>query len=247
LYKEKIAIIGENGKYEESIKNRLLNEGFEVDMYSYGSNPEKLAEASVLPDLILIVVQCPEDPGINTCIMLREKVTAPIFLLSYQSSDSDKILGYSIGADAYVTFPVNISVLIAQINAAFRRRRLQSTHSAAAPEPVPNANEDYLINYPDLKININTHTVVANYKVISLSYIEFSILALLAGNPDRVFYKSQIFNNIWDTNSILMGDDKTVTVHISNLRKKIEVDPLRPKYIITVRGIGYKFATPHED
>ena len=95
-----------------------------------------------------------------------------------------------------------------------------------------------------MKIDIGSRTVIVNHNIISLTAIEFDILALLAQNPNRVFYTSQIFNNIWDTNSILQGDDKTVTVHISNLRRKVEIDPLRPKYIITVRGVGYKFATP---
>lgn len=221
----------------QTLKLRLLNEGFFVDEIKHDAfSPEELLITS--PDLIIISVFSPEEKGIELCTRLREKLTSLIFLVGSECSDGEKILGLSVGADQYITVPINISVLIAQINACFRRCRLQTS---LEEKEIKNK---YIIDYPDLKIDLNSRTVIANDKVVSLTAIEFDILALLAGNPNRVFYTRQIFNNIWDTNSILLGDDKTVTVHISNLRKKIEVDPMRPRYIITVRGIGYKFATP---
>lgn len=221
----------------QTLKLRLLNEGFFVDKINYEDfYPEKLLVE--VPDLIIISVFSPEEKGIDLCTRLREKLTSLIFLVGNECTDGEKILGLSVGADQYITIPINISVLIAQINAWFRRCRLQTKSDNKVTK------NDYFIDYPDLKIDLSSRTVIANNNVVSLTAIEFDILALLAGNPNRVFYTRQIFNNIWDTNSILLGDDKTVTVHISNLRKKIEVDPMRPRYIVTVRGIGYKFATP---
>lgn len=239
MYKEKIIIIGSEEDFLEVLRIRLLNEGFIVEKVDYGLHmiDEVLGKTS---DLIIISMLSPEQDGIEVCVKLRERTDTLIFLLSNKSSDRDKIMGLTVGADEYVTVPVSISVLIAQINAHFRRYRLQS-HTEDT-----RTKSNYLIDYPDLKIDINSRTVIVNHKIVSLTAIEFDILALLAENPNRVFYTSQIFNNVWDTNSILQGDDKTVTVHISNLRKKIEINPLRPKYIVTVRGVGYKFATPDE-
>ncbi len=237
LYKEKIVALGDGEDFVESLCIRLLNEGFSVEKVSYGPDMiDTVLEKT--PDLIIISMLSPGQNGIEVCIKLRESLNNLIFILSGKSSDQDKIIGLSVGADEYITIPVSISVLIAQINACFRRCRLQ-TH----PEGIT-AKSPYLVDYQDLKIDINSRTVIVNHHIVSLTAIEFDILVLLAENPNRVFYTSQIFNNIWDTNSILQGDDKTVTVHISNLRKKVETDPIRPKYIITVRGVGYKFAAP---
>ena len=214
---------------------RLLTEGFDVQACE---DEKTLIQHFTLkpPDLIIIDSTSPGQNGIEECILLRERTNSLIYIISPDTSDTDKVTAFGVGADICIPYPFNMSVLIAQIHASFRRQKLLPEVNT---EDIK--NNDLLIDYPDLKINTKSRAVIVNCKPVFLTAIEFDILVFLARNPNQVFYTSQIFRSVWYTENALNTDERTVTVHVSNLRKKIEADPIHPKYIITVRGVGYKF------
>jgi len=218
---------------EEDIKNLLsmylIKEGFNVIWAINGEEAQKLTIREE-PDLILLDILLPGRDGIEVCTLLRKHTNVPIIFVTCKKEDIDMILGLSIGGDDYITKPFSPRVLVARVKAHLRRSNLQQ-------EPSSDKNCLY---YPGLEINLTSRTVTVNDISVSLTAKEFDILVLLAKNPNRVFYTSQIFQKIWDT-YVLDRDMKTVMVHMSNLRKKIEFHSSIPKYIVTVRGVGYKF------
>jgi len=134
-----------------------------------------------------------------------------------------------VGGDDYITKPFSPSELVARVKAHLRRNRLLA--STGSPKPV--------LKFSGLEIDLSSYSVTVNNETISLSAKEFQLLTLLSQNPNRLFNNEQLYDMIWGKDNL--GDARTVAVHISNLRKKIESDPSNPKYIITVRGVGYKF------
>lgn len=233
MRRERVFIL-DKGRLGRQIKMRCLTEGFEP--YDF-SDPETLiAQIDVLrPDLLLSTVDASSVNVVELCIRLREKTDAIIIMFNETFSDIDVISILSVGADFCTNAPFNMSVLIAQIHACFRRYKM------TPPVNGKTNTIEYLVDTPTLKIDVKSRSVIVNYNPVDLTSREFDILVLLASHPNQVFYTNQIFQSVWDTDSILTGDDRTVSVHISNLRKKIELDPMHPKHIITVRGVGYKF------
>ncbi|QZY56091.1 response regulator transcription factor [Crassaminicella profunda] len=229
MAKEKILIVDDELQIQELIRMYLIKEDFEVICASNG-NEACLLALQEKPDLIILDILMPELDGLETCTKLRKTTDVPILFLSCKNQDIDKILGLSVGGDDYVTKPFSPSVLIARVKAHLRRNRLLSENKV----------EKQFLRYPGLEIDIASHSVFVNHALISLTTKEFDLLVFLAKHPNRVFYTSQIFEKIWDDHSF-EKDARTVMVHISNLRKKIEKNPTKPQYIITVRGVGYKF------
>lgn len=229
MVKEKIMIVDDEKQIIDLIYMYLIREGFQVISAQNGEDALRLS-LKENPDLIILDILLPGQDGIEVCTKLRKNTDVPILFLSCKNQDMDKILGLSIGGDDYITKPFSPNVLLARIKAHLRRTHLQSEHTS----------NKKILNYSDLKIDLDSRTVFVNDSLVELTTKEFDIITLLAKNPNRVFYTSQIFENIWNTYS-LDYDIRTVMVHISNIRKKIEQDPTNPKYIITVRGIGYKF------
>jgi DNA-binding response OmpR family regulator len=172
----------------------------------------------------------PGQDGMEVCRELRKTTTNPILFVSCKDDDIDKIVALGVGGDDYITKPFSPGELIARVKAHLRRNTMIENNK---PEENP------ALEYPGLSIVPATHTVIVNGRQVALSAKEFKILFQLAQNPNRVFKNEQLFNMIWDADSI--GDTRTVMVHISNLRKKIEEDPANPRYILTLRGVGYKF------
>ncbi len=237
MQKEMIYIASQSAYPLEMLKMRLMTEGYDVGSFQrYDELKVALSEAAPPPDLLILLDTGEEGGILEMCMRLRDLTSTLIFIISAQANEMFQISTLSAGADECLLYPFSMGVLIAKIHAFFRRSKL-----CIRPEEKV---DQYLIDLPDLKIDVKRRVVIVQYKHVTLTSIEFDILALLAGSPNQVFYTSQIFQNVWDTNSILTGDDKTVTVHISNLRRKVEIDPLHPKYIITVRSVGYKFAMP---
>lgn len=150
--------------------------------------------------------------------------------MSCKAEEIDKIIALSVGGDDYLTKPFLPGELIARIKAHLRRSRLS--------EETEPAEEIYTM--PGLTVNLSNHEVIADHKPITLTAKEFDILKTLIKNPKRIYSMDQLFELVWKTNA-LDGDARTIMVYISNLRKKIEVNPDNPKYILSVRGVGYKF------
>lgn len=230
MAREKILVVDDEAEISELIRMYLVKEGFQVILTSTGEQAYEMASHES-PDLIILDILLPGQDGIETCTQLRRLMDVPILFLSCKDQDLDKILGLSVGGDDYITKPFSPSVLVARVKAHLRRSHISSETK----------NKKQSLIYPGLEINLSSRSVLVNHSPVTLTAKEFNLLVFLAQNPNRVFYTSQIFEKIWDNYSF-EKDARTVMVHISNLRKKIEQDHTKPKYIITVRGVGYKFS-----
>ncbi|WP_239614282.1 response regulator transcription factor [Cohnella mopanensis] len=226
-----ILVVDDEREITELITLYLAREGFTVHTSDNGADAKQLAE-SLVPDLIVLDVNLGRVDGIEVCRELRLGVCAdvPILFLSCKSEDQDIIRGLSEGGDDYITKPFSPSQLVARIQAHIRRRRTRER-----------SIDDQLVNlsFPGLEIDFRSLVVRLEGEVLSLSAKEFELLSVLAKQPNRVFPLEELYRRVWQSDS--MGDTRTLMVHISNLRKKMELDPSRPRWIQTVRGFGYRF------
>lgn len=226
---EKVLVVEDDSDIREILGLCLLKEGYDVYTAIDGWQGLQLARA-LRPDLIILDVQLPKLDGFALCKELRQESTTPVIFLSCKDADQDKIRGLTIGGDDYLTKPFSMGELVARVKVQLRRRQTSET--------APTSGE--LLIYPGLVIDTRAHTVTLNGEPVELTLKEFEILTLLARNPNAVFSVEHIFSSVWGVNS--MGDNRTTMVHISNLRKKVEPDPANPKYIHTIKGVGYRFS-----
>ncbi|WP_195570827.1 response regulator transcription factor [Paenibacillus sp. 1001270B_150601_E10] len=205
----------------------LTREGYQVFTADSGITALQLIH-DIRPDLIILDILLRDLDGLEVCKEVRKTSNVPIMFLSSKNKDEDIIHGLTIGADDYMTKPFSPSQLVARVKAHLRR---QQQH--------PHLNH-HLLSYPGLEIDRRSYTVKVDGSIISLSCKEFDLLCHLAESPNKVFKLEHLYQLIWNSDSF--GDTRTLMVHISNLRKKIEKDPANPRYILTVRGVGYKFS-----
>jgi two-component system, OmpR family, response regulator VicR len=231
MNRDRVLIVDDDPDILNVLELYLEKEGFEIISASEGNEAVALIDRSN-PDLIILDIMMPGLDGYETCQAIREKTNAPILFLSAKEDDIDKILGLRLGGDDYITKPFSPGVLVARIKAHLRRNRL-------AGNKKENRNERSIIQFPGLFIDLESCIVKVKDAPISLPAKEYQLLCLLSKNVEKVFSVEQLFQQIWGEDSL--GDNRTVMVHISNLRKKIEPNPAKPMYILTVRGIGYKF------
>ncbi|ACL75898.1 response regulator transcription factor [Ruminiclostridium cellulolyticum] len=229
---EKILIIDDETEVIDLIKLYLLKDGFQVITATNGSTALELTN-SHNPDLIILDVLLPDTNGLELCQNLRKITESPILFLSCKCTDMDKILGLTVGGDDYITKPFSPSELVARINAHLRRNRILTNQT--------NSADLSILNIAGLTIDFANYTLYVDDKPVVLTVKEFEILSLLSQHPNMVFSLTQLYDHIWGVDNI--GDTRTVMVHISNLRKKIEKDPANPKLIVTIKGIGYKLDT----
>ncbi|WP_027092434.1 response regulator transcription factor [Cohnella thermotolerans] len=227
-----ILVVDDEREITELIKLYLEREGFAVHTSDNGADAIRIADA-VNPELIILDVTLGMPDGIEVCRTLRRGSCAnvPILFLSCKSEDADIIHGLSEGGDDYVTKPFSPSQLVARVQAHIRRRRMRER----LPEPSAT-----LLAFSGLEIDLLKLEVRRDGEAVTLSVKEFELLTVLARQPNRVFPLDELYRLVWHTDS--MGDTRTLMVHISNLRKKIEPDPANPVYIQTVRGFGYRFS-----
>lgn len=181
-------------------------------------------------DMIILDLMLPGMEGFEICKKVREHKNIPILMVSAKKDDIDKIRGLGLGADDYITKPFSPSELVARVKAHLARyERLIGTASA----------ENEIIEIRGLKIDKTARRVYVNGEEKSFTTKEFDLLTFLASNPNHVFTKEELFNQIWDMESI--GDIATVTVHIKKIREKIELNTAKPQYIETIWGVGYRF------
>lgn len=184
------------------------------------------------PDLILLDVMLPGMDGFEVCKKVREHSQVPIIMLTAREDEVDKVLGLELGADDYMTKPYSARELTARVKANLRRSAVQIT---AEPEP---ESQD-TISSGELSINIERYEVSKNGEIIDITLREFELLKFLAMQPDKIFSREKLLENVWGYE--YYGDVRTVDVTVRRLREKIEDDPSMPKYIITKRGVGYYF------
>ena len=183
------------------------------------------------PDLILLDVMLPKMDGFEVCRKVREKSNVPIIMLTAREEEVDKVLGLELGADDYMTKPFSIRELTARVKANLRRMSIDISSAGQDPST--------LIVSGDLTINIERYEVQKRGAVIDITLREFELLKFLAQQPEKIFSRENLLENVWGYE--YYGDVRTVDVTVRRLREKIEDDPGMPRYIITKRGVGYYF------
>ena len=224
-----ILIIEDEIAIAELEKDYLELAGFQVTLVNEGI--KGLAEALEGDyQLVILDLMLPGLDGFEICRRIREEKDIPILMVSAKKEDIDKIRGLSLGADDYMTKPFSPSEMVARVKAHLSRyERLVKNHD----------RENEVIEIRGMKIDKTARRVYVNEEEKILTTKEFDLLSFLAGHPDRVFTKDELFREIWDMESF--GDIATVTVHIKKIREKIEEDAAKPQYIETIWGKGYRF------
>ncbi|WP_330204757.1 response regulator transcription factor [Cyanobacterium sp. Dongsha4] len=179
------------------------------------------------PDLVILDINLPDTLGYNLCAEMQENNDVFVLMLTSRTDVEDKKKGFSTGADDYLTKPFDLEELEFRIQAILRRRRTIKTVGGE------------ILNFGDLVINPDTREVKVKTQSITLTSLEFDLLYFLASNPNRVWSREDLVNNVWQSNP--MGDNRVVDVHIGQIRRKIELDSETTRHISTVRGVGYKF------
>lgn len=232
MSQDKILVVDNEMEIIQLLRLYLSREGFHVVWTTDGAKALALTKEEK-PDLILLDIVMPGLSGLEVCSKIREHCDTPILFLSCKGTELDKVLGFTIGGDDYITKPFSPAELVARVKAHLRRQNMGSS-----------SENDYMpqniISFDQISIDLNGHTVTVNGQPVYLTAKEFDLLVLLCRYPNRVFTPKQIFSHLWDSYGI-EEDFRTVMVHVSNIRKKIETNPEHPKYIHTVRGVGYKF------
>lgn len=190
-------------------------------------------------DMILLDVMLPDFSGFDLCPEIRKHTFAPIIFITACDGDFDKLRGLTIGGDDYITKPFNPLEVVARVNTILRRQK----HYATLQENV--VQEENLYDYGIFTINPSDATLTVNGKIVDCTAKEYDLLLYFCKNPNRIFTLTQLYEAVWDTLSF--GDDKTVTMHISKLRKKLGDDSKSPSMIVNMRGIGYKFIPPSKE
>lgn len=229
MHTYKIMIVDDDPHICEIVEAYCDREGF-VSSYSHNGTEAMKLLASFEPDLIVLDVMLANENGIDWCVNARSHTNVPIVFLSSREEDEVKINALSYGGDDYVTKPFSPGVLMAKIKAHLRR--------------VSSSPKEKLLELPGITLDYYAQTVSMPGKSVYLSKKEFSLLSYMAQHVNRAVTADSLFQLIWGMDSL--EDTRTVTVHISNLRKKIEVDPAHPQRIVTVRGIGYKLVASSE-
>ena len=225
----RILIIEDEESIAELEKDYLELSGFEVEIENDGADGLEKALGEDF-DLIILDLMLPGIDGFEICKRFREKKNTPIIMVSAKKEDIDKIRGLGLGADDYITKPFSPSEMVARVKA--HMARYERLISSGLP-----AND--IIEIRGMKIEKTARRVWINGEEKNFTTKEFDLLTFLAEHPNHVFTKEELFNKIWDMESI--GDIATVTVHIKKIREKIEFNTAKPQYIETIWGVGYRF------
>jgi two-component system alkaline phosphatase synthesis response regulator PhoP len=226
-----ILIVDDEKDIVELVAYNLGREGYQVAKAYDGHQALKCIRENQ-PDLVILDLMLPGINGFEICRMIRKKSETeglPIIMLTAKTDSVDKIMGLEIGADDYMTKPFNVRELLARVRAVLRR-----WEKHAEPE------ETEKISLPGLEVNFRTYEVTVDDEKIDLGPTELKLLQFFVMHPGRVYTRGQLLDNVWGNESFV--EPRTVDVHISRLRAAIEKDKDDPHYILTVRGIGYKFA-----
>ena len=232
LPNKKILVVDDDHKIVDLAKMYLEKDGYHVVVAYDGRTALDLARREH-PALIVLDLLMPEMDGRDVCRTLRAKSNVPIIMLTARTEDTDKLVGLEIGADDYITKPCNFRELVARVRAVLRRTYARENEPAEA------------IAIGDLVIDFRAHEVRRGEQGVELTPAEFELLAFFARNPGRTWTRAQILDQVFG--EAYEGYERSVDVHIKNLRRKIETDPQNPRYIQTVFGVGYKFKKADDD
>jgi two-component system, OmpR family, response regulator RegX3 len=221
----RVLVVEDEESFSDALSYMLRKEGFDPVVATSG--PEALAEFDRGgADIVLLDLMLPGLPGTEVCRQLRSRSGVPIIMLTAKDAEVDKVVGLELGADDYVTKPYSARELVARIRAVLRRRGDVEAPADSALEAGP------------VRMDVDRHVVSVDGEPVALPLKEFDLLELLMRNAGRVLTRVQLIDRVWGSDYV--GDTKTLDVHVKRLRAKIEPDPANPKYLVTVRGLGYK-------
>ena len=233
-HNKKILLVDDEAGLIDMLKITLTKERFTNISSAYnGKDALELARNNDF-DLMLLDVMLPDMTGFELCTQIRQFSYAPIIFLTSCAGDLDVVTGLTVGGDDYITKPYNPLEVVARITAILRRQT-QYAPDASAAKPVT-------YDYGKFKVNPDTATLTVDGNEIECTAKEFELLCFFCKNPNHIFTATQLYESVWDPMGF--GDEKTVTIHISKLRKKLGDDTKNPSIILNMRGLGYKFIPP---
>ena len=227
---KRVLVVDDDEKTVELVKLYLNRDGYKVDTAHNGLDALELARKNH-PDLIVLDLMLPGMDGLEVCRTIRQESDVPIIMLTARSTDQDKLTGLEVGADDYVTKPFSPRELAARVRVVLRR--------------MPGERGPDMITHGTLTVDFLKHEVSNDSRIIPLTEIEFKLLGTMIREPGRVFSRAEIIDKALGYG--FEGFDRTIDVHILNIRRKMEDDPSRPKYIKTVYGAGYKLSEVTDD
>ncbi|WP_426594287.1 response regulator [Cellulomonas sp. McL0617] len=236
----RILLVEDEESYRDPLAYQLEREGFDVVTAATGTDA-LLRFDELGADLVLLDLMLPGLPGTEVCRRLRLVSDVPVIMLTAKDDEIDKVVGLELGADDYVTKPYSSRELLARVRAVLRRRE-----AAAVPVGAPAATfahdleDDELLVAGPVRMDVERHTVRVRGELVAFPLKEFELLEMLLRNAGRVLTRGQLIDRIWGSDYV--GDTKTLDVHVKRVRARIEVDPGNPTLVLTVRGLGYKFA-----
>jgi two-component system, OmpR family, response regulator RegX3 len=223
----RVLVVEDEQSFSDALSYMLRKEGFEVSIAETGTEAMTEFDRSGA-DIVLLDLMLPEMSGTEVCRQLRQRSNVPIIMVTARDSEIDKVVGLEIGADDYVTKPYSPRELVARVRAVLRR---QAGDSGELVPPTLSAGP--------VRMDVDRHVVTVSGESVQLPLKEFELLELLLRNAGRVLTRGQLIDRVWGADYV--GDTKTLDVHVKRLRSKIEPEPSTPRYIVTVRGLGYKF------
>jgi two-component system, OmpR family, alkaline phosphatase synthesis response regulator PhoP len=231
MAQKRILVADDERDIAELVAYNLEAEGFAVQKAHDGRRAWEAIRREK-PDLVILDLMMPELPGTEVCRLIRanaETAAIPVIMLTAKAETLDRIVGLEIGADDYLTKPFHVRELVARVRAVLRRT-----------EPKPDADLPAAFDFKGLHVDFRSYRVTVDGRPVELSSREFKLLQFFIGHPGRVYSREQLLDRVWGDESFV--EPRTVDVHISRLRGAIEADRENPRFIQTVRGIGYKFA-----
>ena len=220
----RVLVVEDEESYSDALAYMLRKGGFEVAIAADGT--AALAEFDRTgADIVLLGLMLPGIPGTEVCRQIRATSSVPVIMVSAKDDEVDKVVGLELGADDYVTKPYSPRELVARIRAVLRR--------GAEPEAATSTLEA-----GPVRMDVERHVVTVDGAEQKLPLKEFELLEMFLRNPGRVLTRGQLIDRVWGSDYV--GDTKTLDVHVKRLRAKLEPDPSEPKYLVTVRGLGYK-------
>ena len=228
---QKILVVDDERLIVDSVKYGLQKEGYAIIGAYDGEQAIELARQEN-PALVLLDIQLPKKDGWAVCRAIRETSRVPIIMLTARGEEADKVLGLELGADDYLVKPFSMRELLARVRAALRR-------ATEYVEPSPQS-----VTIGEIALDAKSHRVACRGNFLELTRKEYDLLEALMTQAGQVVKRNDLIDRVWQTDWV--GDTRTLDVHIRWLREKIEKDPGKPRYIQTVRGVGYRFLSPDE-
>jgi len=225
-----ILLVDDEDSVRKVLAFPLERDGYAVVQAADGEEAlRQFAEQPV--DLVVLDIMLPRLDGLEVCKRLRATSSVPIIMLTARDDELDKVIGLELGADDYITKPFSIREFRSRVRALLRRSR--APHGGAPGEV------EELIEHDGLRIDVPRRAVEVRGEPVQLTYVEFELLRTLAGHPGRVFSRRMLLEALWK--SADYRDPRTIDVHVRHLREKLEAEPRSPEFILTVRGVGYRF------